>query len=91
MNILCMTATSLGFRNFCQVNISMEIEQAFAEHASIHGLSYGTKDEYNFRLELFSQADAAIEKINAEEESFTVGHNFMSTWTRDEYKKILGD
>lgn len=34
--------------------------------------------------------DAEITKINAEEANFTVGHNFMSTWTKEEYKKLLG-
>jgi len=34
--------------------------------------------------------DAELNEINASEESFTVGHNFMSTWTEAEYKKING-
>merc|ERR1712166_1138901 len=30
-------------------------------------------------------------KINADKNNtFTVGHNFMSTWTAEEYKKLLG-
>ena len=34
--------------------------------------------------------DAQINAINANNESFTVGHNFMSTWTEAEYKKVMG-
>lgn len=68
----------------------MEIEQSFVEHVSRYGLNFGTKEEYNFRLNLFAQMDAEITKINAEEPNFTVGHNYMSTWTEFEYKKLLG-
>jgi cathepsin L len=34
--------------------------------------------------------DAEINKINSEEANFSVGHNYMSTWTDLEYKKLLG-
>ena len=34
--------------------------------------------------------DAKINQINAKETNFTVGHNFMSTWTKSEYRKLLG-
>lgn len=39
---------------------------------------------------LYAKKDAEINEINAREENFTVGHNFMSTWTDAEYKKLLG-
>jgi len=41
-------------------------------------------------MALFANKDAEIKDINAREENFTVGHNFMSTWTDAEYKKLLG-
>ena len=41
-------------------------------------------------MNLFVKKDAEIKEINARETNFTVGHNFMSTWTHDEYKKLLG-
>jgi len=81
----------MGYRSLCEEPVSMEIEQAFVEHTSVYGLSYGTKEEYNFRLSLFAKKDAEINRINAEEKNFTVGHNFMSSWTHYEYKKLLGD
>jgi len=34
--------------------------------------------------------DAELNEINAKENNFTVGHNFMSTWTESEYKRLLG-
>ena len=44
-----------------------------------------------FRQQLFLEKDAEYKLINANPaNTFTVGHNFMSTWTKDEYKKLLG-
>merc|ERR1712151_843645 len=57
---------------------------------SNHGLSYGTKEEFNFRLDLYSKMDAEIKEINASQDSFTVGHNFLSTWTAEEKAKLNG-
>ena len=34
--------------------------------------------------------DAEINQINAKETSFSVAHNFMSTWTDFEYEQLLG-
>merc|ERR1719183_2289153 len=68
----------------------LELQQAFVQHMSEHGLSYGTEEEFAFRMALFAKKDAEINEINAREENFTVGHNFMSTWTDAEYKKLLG-
>jgi len=76
---------------FCaKEQFGAEVEQTFMEHVSAHGLSFGTKEEYVFRLGEFAKKDAAINKINEEEANFTVGHNFMSTWTHAEYKRLLG-
>jgi len=44
-----------------------------------------------FRLAEFYKKDIEYEKINSDPaNTFTVGHNFMSTWTHDEYKRLLG-
>lgn len=39
---------------------------------------------------LYAQKDAEINAINSKEKNFKVGHNMFSTWTHDEYKKLLG-
>ena len=57
---------------------------------SEYGISYGTQEEFEFRMNLFAKKDALLKEINAREDNFTVGHNFMSTWTDAEYKKLLG-
>lgn len=44
-----------------------------------------------FRFSQFITADKIINEINAKPgHSFVVAHNHFSTWTKDEYKNILG-
>ena len=67
------------------------LQTKFMEHVATHALSYGTQEEYMFRQEIFNAKVAEFAKINADPaNTFTVGTNFMSTWTAEEYKKILG-
>ena len=89
----CSTAAFLGL-NICDKHtaVSSSVEQSFIQHIADHGISYGTVEEYNFRLGLFNALDAEINEINANpENTFTVGHNFLSTMTKDEKKRLLGD
>ena len=65
-------------------------EQRYIEHLSMYGISYGTKEEYAFRLEQFATTDARISQINAEETSFQLSHNLFSTWTDFEKKRMVG-
>ena len=61
------------------------------QHFADYGLSCGTIEEYNFRLELYKNIDAVINEINSNpENTFTVGHNFLSTMTKEEKKKLTG-
>jgi C1A family cysteine protease len=89
MNYLCASLAAAGM-NLCEPSVSAEVHQAFIEHVASHGLSYGTQEEFNFRLQQFAKKDAEIKEINASQNSFTVGHNLFSTWTDAEYKKLLG-
>ena len=67
------------------------ITPMFMDHIAEYGLSYGTQEEYLFRQNIFMTKDAENQMINADpENTFTVGHNFMSTYTDAEYKKMLG-
>ena len=54
------------------------------------GLMIGTKEEFDFRFNIFQAKDAEINKINAEQSSFTLGHNQFSTMTQEESKQRLG-
>ena len=89
---LCKAASLVGIKSHhCNKHEKLGVEAAFNEHLAAFGKSYGTKEEYAFRMEIFAQKDAEIKEINANpENTFTVGHNMFSTWTHDEYKQLLG-
>lgn len=67
-----------------------ELEKEFNNHMGVFGLNYDTKEEYKFRLGLYMEKDAEIKAINEKNGSFKVGHNKFSTWTKEEYKQLLG-
>ena len=91
MNTFCIAAAYLGL-NTCDNQTALSIvEQDFIQHISKHNLSYGTKEEYQFRLDLFKKRDAEYREINSNPaNTFTVGHNQFSTWTDEEFKRLLG-
>jgi len=67
------------------------MEAKFIEHIAFHSLSFGTVEEYKYRLNVFAAKDAEYEAINnSEEHTFKVAHNKFSTLTHDEYKKMMG-
>jgi len=67
-----------------------DVELRFVEHITYHGHTYTTKEEYEYRLDLFKKADDSIAALNAENSSFTVGHNKFSTMTQFEKEQYLG-
>jgi C1A family cysteine protease len=83
--LLAKLMLALGLKN------QEDDSSAFLEHIATYGISYGTQEEYLFRKEIYDAKTVEYAKINADpENTFTVGHNFMSTWTQEEYKKLLG-
>ena len=91
MNTFCIAAAYLGL-NACDNQTPLSVvEQSFIQHLAEHGISYGTKEEYQFRLDIFKKKDAEYREINSDPaNTFTVGHNQFSTWTDSEYNKLLG-
>ena len=68
-----------------------KLHTEFIDHISNYGYSYGTVEEFNFRYELYANKDKKINEVNADpKNTFTVAHNKFSTWTDDEYKRLLG-
>jgi hypothetical protein len=67
-----------------------EMEYKFINYVANQGKSYGTKEEYAFRMEQFAKTDAIVNKYNSEQSSFVLGHNKFSDYTHAEYKKMLG-
>jgi len=67
------------------------INPEFLSHVAEHGLNFATTEEFTFRQALYLDTDAEYKLINSDKNNtFTVGHNFMSTWTHEEYKQLLG-
>jgi C1A family cysteine protease len=68
-----------------------EYETLFAKYCADHSKSYGTKEEYQFRLAQFSKNMKVIENHNSQNaDAEQVGINHMVDWTEHEYKKLLG-
>jgi len=67
------------------------MQPMFLEHIAKMGLNFGTTEEFEFRQAIFMAKEAENISINANpEHTFKIGHNFMSTWTHEEYKQLLG-
>lgn len=93
INNLCQAATLFGIKcHYDEYYGAPDARERFLEHMSQYGLSYGTNEEFEFRLQLFANVDARIKEINADPEnaSFTLGHNQFSTYTDFEKKRMLG-
>merc|ERR1711990_1317412 len=69
---------------------AVSANEKFLTHVAEFGLSYGTVEEYNFRLANWESLDRLIEEHNATKSSYKLGHNKMSTWTAAEYKRLMG-
>uniref|UniRef100_A0A7S3IN75 Uncharacterized protein n=1 Tax=Strombidium inclinatum TaxID=197538 RepID=A0A7S3IN75_9SPIT len=82
---------ALGFLGYSCAPEDAALHQKFVEHMSVYGLSYGTSEEMKFRFEQFMRTENQINESNANpEHTFVSGHNKFSTWTQDEFKKMLG-
>jgi C1A family cysteine protease len=88
MNFLCTAFAAVG--GTCDNQYNSQIESLFVDHMSRFGLSYGTAEEYEFRLNIFAEKTAKILEINSSQDSFQVGYNKFTTWTDFEYKRLLG-
>lgn len=70
-----------------------DIEVEFQKHINEHGRSFATKEEYYYRLGVFTQIYNQIQRHNAkfaEEMGFTMALNQFSDMTEAEFKKHLG-
>lgn len=73
------------------LNVEPEIEQEFQSWIASHGKSYGTQEEYNLRLAIFSRKYNVVLKHNSENtDDHRLGLNHMADLTDHEYKKLLG-
>ena len=88
-------ATVAYFKVGQQSSQLFEVDQLsranFDSYVAEYGKSYGTKEEYEFRLQIFADN---LKKINEHNEMYTDdavwGLNHMADWTPREYKRLLG-
>jgi len=67
-----------------------EAEREFISFVSAHRRSYGTKEEYEYRLSLFAQAYERIQAHDSADAGFTMGINKFADMSTYEYKQMLG-
>ena len=77
--------------SFLQSNAITEAEREFMNFISKFHRTYGTKEEYNFRLSVFEENYNKYQQHNSEEgHTYTLGITHMADWTEYEYKMLLG-
>jgi len=83
-------SSSEGSQLFLSERITQE-EMMYMQYVTEWGKSYGTKAEFQFRLEQFKNSLKKIAEHEATDgHKSTVALNHMSDWTHAEYKKLLG-
>jgi len=89
---LCKAAGWVGIEtHYCEKKeAKAQLKKDFEDHLEKYHLSYGTKDEHNYRYSLFREKDEFIKQSNDQNESFKLAHNEFSTYNEDEYSKMLG-
>ena len=65
-------------------------DMEFLKFVALHGKSYGTKEEFEFRSQIFKETMAKIALENAKpENTFKVGINKFADFTPAELKRLL--
>merc|ERR550514_568202 len=87
-------AFGLGALSLVSANFGSTIspnEMQYMQYVTEWGKTYGTKEEFKFRLAQFEKTLAKIaEHQSNDAHTSTVGLNQFSDWTHEEFKKILG-
>jgi len=66
-------------------------EMEFIKYIASYGKSYGTKEEFEFRAQIFKNTLQTISEANAENgASFTLAVNKFADMTHEEYKMMFG-
>merc|ERR1719198_1233105 len=90
LGLVAVNFQSEGSQLFLSDRITEE-EMMYMKYVTEWGKSYGTKAEFDFRLEQFKKTLNKMALHNADNShKSTVGHNLYSDWTDAEYKRLLG-
>jgi C1A family cysteine protease len=67
-------------------------EFMFMKYIADFNKSYGTREEFNFRMARWIEVDAFVKEVNApgSEYTHTAGHNKFSDFTEAEFKRMQG-
>ena len=65
-------------------------ELSYMNHLAKFGRQIVDAEEFEMRHANFKRMDDLIRESNAVEKNFTLGHNHLSDWTREEYGSLLG-
>ena len=67
-----------------------EHEHEFIQYLAQYRKTYGTKEEYNYRLSVFAEKYYYVKEHNSKKNNFSLELNHFADWNDYEYKKILG-
>ena len=71
--------------------MSFTLDYSFIRHVAEFNLNFPTVEEFNFRQTLFAAKHGEITAWNTTaNQTHTLAHNQFSTWTKSEFKSILG-
>ena len=90
---ICSWAALIGVENkfVSEMCVPVANGNAFGQHVAEMGLSYATKEEYEFRQSLFMKTEDLINESNSNpNNTFKLAHNVFSTLTADEKVKYRG-
>ena len=83
-------ATYLALVGSTSATILSSGDHEFIKFVAEHGRSYGTREEFEFRSEIFKQNLAFIEDHNSKNGEHAVGVNFLADMTEQEKSRLLG-
>jgi C1A family cysteine protease len=81
---------ALALAGAASASVMDENDFKFMKYIVQFGKEYKTMEEYNMRKENFLFMEAEIARLNAEQSTSTHGHNYLSDYTREEYRAMLG-
>jgi C1A family cysteine protease len=87
----CAAVFALTSTNVESTSLFASNDTEFAQFVAKHGKNYATKQEYEFRHQLFLEAKAQIAAGNAMNgNTYHLAVNKFADWTAAEYKQLLG-
>jgi hypothetical protein len=87
--LLALASVGLVEAGFLSEKLGAD-EKAFMHYLHEYGKSYGTKEEFKFRLGEFRKQMKIIAEHDEAKAGHSVGLNQFSDWTDAEYKRMLG-